>query len=55
MDNISKYCSCSGTYHTLIDQSDIMKHLKTFSIVAKYFKMPLLSQMVEWMMTMNKA
>lgn len=55
MDNISKYCSCSGTYQTLIDQSDIMRHLKTFSIVAKYFKMPLLSQMVEWMIKMNKG
>lgn len=48
MDDISRYCSCSGSYQTLIDQNEIFNHLKTFGMVAKYFKMTLLEQMVNW-------
>lgn len=54
MDDISRYCNCSGSYQTLIDQNDISNHLKTFSMVAKYFKMSLLEQMVDWITTLNK-
>lgn len=55
MDNISLYCKCSGTYKTLIDQKEILTHLKTFGIVARYFKMPLLQQMADFMVKMNES
>ncbi|XP_065212426.1 DNA polymerase epsilon catalytic subunit 1 [Planococcus citri] len=55
MDDISKYCSCSGSFKTLIDQTEISAHLNTFGMIAKYFKMSLLEQMVDWITQVNRS
>merc|ERR1712029_225913 len=41
--NMAKYCTCAGKFKVLHSKHNILQLLKTFSSIAKHFKMPLLS------------
>ncbi|XP_046997014.1 DNA polymerase epsilon catalytic subunit 1 [Schistocerca americana] len=53
MENMTRFCNCSGDFQSLIPVSNIAEHLRTFQAVAKHFKMPLLLEVVQWTINAN--
>ena len=51
--NMSKYCTCAGTFRTQQSRDDLAQLLKTFGGISKHYKMPLLAEVVGWTMRMN--
>jgi DNA polymerase epsilon subunit 1 len=43
-DNIMEYCSCAGTYKTLIEPEDVRNLTRTFNLVADEYSMVLLKE-----------
>jgi len=50
---MSAICSCAGHLTTLIPKNSIDDYLKTLASVANYFKMPLLLETVNWMISIS--
>lgn len=46
MENLNAYCSCAGSFATVIPRSDMLSYLKTFKAIADYYDMPLLKQIL---------
>lgn len=46
MENLNAYCSCAGSYMTLISKSDMMSYLKTFKAISEYYDMILLKEIL---------
>jgi len=47
MENLNAYCSCAGSYTTVILKDDMMSYLKTFKAIADYYDMTLLKQILQ--------
>lgn len=47
MENLNAYCSCAGSYTTVIPKEDMMTYLKTFKAIADYYDMTLLKQILQ--------
>lgn len=47
MENLNAYCSCAGSYTTVIPKEDMMTYLKTFKAIADYYNMTLLKQILQ--------
>jgi len=47
MENLNAYCSCAGSYTTVMHRSDMMSYLKTFQAIANYYDMTLLKQILQ--------
>ncbi|XP_048254478.1 DNA polymerase epsilon catalytic subunit A-like isoform X1 [Haliotis rufescens] len=54
-NNMKRYCSCAGDYSNTVSLADFGKQLKTFSGIASHYKMTLLAETVEWLLSMNPA
>jgi len=45
------YCKCSGKFETVLPKQDIEKKLRAIAQVAQYYEMHLLSEQVQWALT----
>ncbi|XP_076350234.1 DNA polymerase epsilon catalytic subunit 1 isoform X2 [Tachypleus tridentatus] len=52
-NNMGKHCDCAGNFQTLLPLKDLEDQMKTFHNIARYFHMPLLEEVVTWIMKMN--
>lgn len=47
MENLNPYCSCAGSYTTVMPRNDMISYLKTFKAIADYYDMSLLKQILQ--------
>ncbi|CAL8111322.1 unnamed protein product [Orchesella dallaii] len=52
-DNLSDFCSCGGSYKTILDPKQTTTKLKMYYAIAEHFKMPLLCYNIKWILDMN--
>ena len=51
---MSSHCECAGKYTTMNPQQDFIKKLQILEAISEHYHMPILSQVVEWNLQMNK-
>lgn len=47
MENLNAYCSCAGSYTTVLTKNDIVSYLRTFKAIADYYDMEVLNQILQ--------
>ncbi|XP_059098833.1 DNA polymerase epsilon catalytic subunit A-like [Tigriopus californicus] len=52
--NMPRYCKCAGIFKTVQSFKDLEQLLRTFLGISRHYQMPLLQEVVEFKMTMNK-
>ncbi|CAG0886396.1 unnamed protein product, partial [Darwinula stevensoni] len=51
--NMGLHCDCGGNYMCLTPAHEVREQMLLFNCVAKHYKMPILNNMVEWILSFN--
>merc|ERR1712038_2017737 len=51
--NMTKHCTCAGSFTTIQSTKELVQLLRTFLSVARHYRMPLLTEVIETVLKMN--